>query len=148
MGTPEILIRGPALADVGALQRLCAELGYEPSRESLEQTVAELGKDHSVLVAEAEGEVVAWIELAVLRPLTSGPECLICGFVVTERLRGQKVGERLLAAAEDWGREHGLPLIRVRSRDTRTRAHAFYERLGYEVQKRQLVFRKRLKIEA
>ena len=70
---------------------------------------------------------------------------MIIGLVVDEPERGQRLGEGLVLAAETLASEHGLESIRVRSRAMRKDAHRFYERLGFEVHKEQVVFRKALK---
>jgi GNAT superfamily N-acetyltransferase len=50
--------------------------------------------------------------------------------------------------AERWARGTGCPSVTVRSNVLRTGAHAFYQRLGYRLVKKQKVFRKRLTPEA
>ncbi|HEV7490992.1 MAG TPA: GNAT family N-acetyltransferase, partial [Rhodanobacteraceae bacterium] len=61
-----------------------------------------------------------------------------------ESARGGGIGDSLLRAGEDWARSVGCALVRVRSRDTRERAHRFYERAGYARNKVQLVLLKPL----
>jgi GNAT superfamily N-acetyltransferase len=48
----------------------------------------------------------------------------------------------LVAACEAWARRCGLTRIRVRSRVARKDAHRFYEGLGFERSKEQVVFDK------
>ena len=139
----DLVIRPAVAADAEAIRGLCLQLGYEQEIEAVKAALCERST-REVLVAELGGAVVGWIELESARHLTGGPECLICGLVVDEALRGQKIGERLTLAAEDWARVQGLPVVRVRSRLSRERAHQFYLRLGYEEYKRQVVFVKRL----
>ena len=45
---------------------------------------------------------------------------------------------------EQWARERGIRTIGLRSNVIRERAHAFYEREGYTVLKKQKAFRKTL----
>jgi GNAT superfamily N-acetyltransferase len=52
--------------------------------------------------------------------------------VVAESERGGGVGTLLVAAAEERLRALGCGLIEVTSNMKRMRAHAFYERLGFE----------------
>jgi len=52
--------------------------------------------------------------------------------VVAERARGEGLGARLVAAAEEMLKARGCGLVEVTSNRKRLRAHAFYERLGYE----------------
>jgi len=143
VGKTDFIIRTAALLDAESIRGLCLQLGYEQELEAVEAALRERST-REVFVAELGGVVVGWIELESARHLTGGPECLICGLVVDEAFRGQKIGERLTLAAEDWARSKGLPVVRVRSRMSRERAHRFYLRLGYEEYKRQVVFVKRV----
>jgi GNAT superfamily N-acetyltransferase len=54
------------------------------------------------------------------------------------------VGLKLLERAEQWAREKGCTMVGLRSNVIRDRAHAFYERNGYEHFKTQKSFRKQL----
>ena len=51
---------------------------------------------------------------------------------VAEALRGQGIGAALVAEAEKRLAAKGCGLVEVTSNRKRLRAHAFYERLGYE----------------
>ena len=138
------MVRPATVEDAPRLQVLCGQLGYEPSVEEVRLAIRNLSGDRVVVVACDRDEVVAWIELMVCNLLTSGREALICGLVVDEKRRGHKIGEILCNSAETWAREKSTGAIRVRSRESRIRAHEFYRRLGYDVYKTQLVFRKSL----
>ncbi|PYT17392.1 MAG: hypothetical protein DMF51_02620 [Acidobacteria bacterium] len=52
------------------------------------------------------------------------------------------IATRKFAAAEEWAREHGCVMVRVRSNMKRVEAKPFYERMGYRVVKTQYVFEK------
>ena len=52
--------------------------------------------------------------------------------VVAERERGKGTGAALVAAVEARLKAAGCGLVEVTSNRKRQRAHAFYERLGYE----------------
>ncbi len=95
-------------------------------------------------MAERDGSVVGWIELAVRRTVEFGDAAEIQAFVVTAAERGRAVGSRLLAAAEAWARARRLPRLRVRSNVVRERTHRFYLERGYVERKRQVVFDKML----
>jgi GNAT superfamily N-acetyltransferase len=98
-----------------------------------------------VLVAESgEGRVVGWLHVAARTQLTEDASAEILGLVVDESARGNGIGAALVRAAEEWARAQGCVRIRVRSRDTRERAHRFYEREGYARNKVQLVLHKPL----
>ncbi|HVT32598.1 MAG TPA: GNAT family N-acetyltransferase, partial [Rhodanobacteraceae bacterium] len=109
----------------------------------------ESGPSGRVLVAEdAEGRVVGWLHVASRAQLTEDACAEILGLVVAERSRSAGTGAALVRAAEAWARSEGCAGIRVRSRDTRERAHRFYERHGFARVKSQLVLAKPLTDEA
>jgi predicted GNAT family N-acyltransferase len=56
------------------------------------------------------------------------PECKLERMVVESRLRGLGVGGKLLAVAEDWGREQGAASMVLNSQ---VRAQPFYASKGY-----------------
>ena len=80
----------------------------------------------------------------VYRTVEAEARAEVSGLVVDERFRSQRVGESLLARAEQWARENGCQSIGLRSNVIRDRAHAFYERHGYAHVKTQKAFRKSL----
>jgi len=138
-----LVIRDARVEDAEAVAVLCGELGYPISAA---QAAAHLHhpRGSELLVAERDGSVVGWIELAVRRTVEFGDAAEIQAFVVTAAERGRAVGSRLLAAAEAWARARRLPRLRVRSNVVRERTHRFYLQRGYVERKRQVVFDKML----
>ncbi len=139
-------IRPMAAGDVERATSLCAELGYPTSIEQVAARFEALLRlpAQALLVAEDDGVVVGWAHVHQSLTLESGPWAEIAGLVVDHRYRGQGVGKALMAAAEQWARDEGYGEVRLRSNVIRGEAHEFYRRLGYEVVKTQLNFRKAL----
>lgn len=132
-------------ADAAALGALCAQLGYPASGEAMAHRLQGLDPAaHAVFVARRDGVVLGWVHVAEARALEYEPCAELLGLVVDQGARGGGIGATLVAAAEQWARARGLAEMRVRSRDTRERAHAFYRRAGYAEWKRQVAFRKPL----
>ena len=133
------------LQDAEAVAALSGQLGY-PS------TPAEIGRrfraldgspDSQVLVAEGEsGMVIAWIHVCATRHLESDSVAEVVGLVVAEDARGRGIGRALMAEAERWSLGRGYATVMVRSNVIRVPAHAFYQRLGFEIAKSQYKFRK------
>jgi GNAT superfamily N-acetyltransferase len=131
----------PAIADLGG------QLGYAATRQQIASRLAGIESEPTsrVLVAEdASGRVVGWLHVAARTQLTEDTCAEILGLVVDESARGGGIGAALVRAAEGWAHTAGCTRVRVRSRDTRERAHRFYEREGYERNKVQLVLHKPL----
>jgi ribosomal protein S18 acetylase RimI-like enzyme len=51
---------------------------------------------------------------------------------VREEARGRGLGRAMMAAAEDWLRERGVPKVQLMVRDTNEAVIGFYAALGYE----------------
>ncbi len=142
----ECRVREAAVSDAASLALLATQLGYPTTEDEARRRAAAIldRPDQRVLVAEVDGEVVAWIHVAPSVTLESDPSAEIAGLVVDEGCRGIGIGARLIAEAEAWAAAQGYGLMRVRSNVKRTRARRFYERTGFTVTKRQRNFEKRL----
>ncbi len=133
--------------DAPAIAGLGDQLGYVANRQQIAMRLAGIESEHSsrVFVAEnGDGLVVGWLHVASRTQLTEDACAEILGLVVDESARGVGIGADLVRAAEAWARAEGCTRIRVRSRDTRERAHRFYEREGYARNKVQVVLHKAL----
>ncbi|MEO5626853.1 MAG: GNAT family N-acetyltransferase [Dokdonella sp.] len=140
-------IRSARSYDAPAIAELCGELGYPSTRQQMVKRLAAIDghADGRIFVAEdAEGRVVAWLQVALAVQLCDDACAEISGLVVAASERGLGIGGLLIAAAEAWARTRGAARVRVRSRQERERAHQFYERAGYARLKTQVVFSKPL----
>jgi len=140
-------IRTARTYDAQAIAELGGQLGYVATRQQIATRLAGIESEPAsrVIVAEDNnGRVVGWLHVAARTQLTEDTCAEVLGLVVDEPARGAGIGEALLRAAEDWARSAGCVRVRVRSRDTRERAHRFYERAGYARNKVQLVLLKPL----
>jgi GNAT superfamily N-acetyltransferase len=55
----------------------------------------------------------------------------IAELFVIEPLRGTGAGRALIAACEDWAREHGIGVMQIGVLPGNSRAHGIYQRQGY-----------------
>jgi lactoylglutathione lyase len=89
------------------------------------------------LVAECSGEIVGFIDAG----LETSPDvmhremfyCNVAEIAVRRQYQNQGIGERLLRAAEEWGRRQGAQLASLEYHAANTRAGLFYQRMGYFV---------------
>lgn len=138
-------VRTAAVSDADRLAELATQLGYPSSGDDIRRRLPLVDEDgHCLRVAELDGRVAGWIHAAHVALLDSDPYVEIKALVVDEQARGLRIGEELVREVESWARARGCAALRVRSNVLRERAHRFYERLGYEIQKTQRVFGKRL----
>ena len=140
-------VRLAVLADAPQLAELCGQLGYPSTAAEVEARLRAIpvGDEHAIFVAEnSEGKLAGCIHVFLMHAVEIDTQAEILGLVVNGDSRSQGVGKRLLARAEEWARERGVRMIGLRSNVIRERAHAFYEREGYTVLKKQKAFRKGL----
>ncbi|MBM9594899.1 GNAT family N-acetyltransferase [Roseitranquillus sediminis] len=86
-----------------------------------------------LVVGAEEDEVVACYQLTLLDGLSlrAARRAQIEGVRVAAHLRGSGVGAAMMRDAEARARAAGCRLVQLTTHRSRTRAHAFYERLGF-----------------
>lgn len=131
---PQLRIRDATVADAQPVADLLAELGYPWPVDVMAARIAAFTQaGESALLAfdgdRALGLVTMHVTPVLHRPTGVGR---ITAMVVTESSRGKQVGRALVEEAERRLAAKGCALVEVTSNQSRTPAHAFYERLGYE----------------
>ncbi|MFF0341357.1 GNAT family N-acetyltransferase [Kribbella sp. NPDC004875] len=130
-------IRPAHTADAAAANELLRQLGYPQDGTAATARRIQNWSDDSagaVYVAEDEagGELLGLIAVHICPFFQlSGSSGRIVALVVSDRLRGQGIGRRLVEAAESFATRHGCIRMEVTSRDQRVDAHAFYQGRGY-----------------
>jgi GNAT superfamily N-acetyltransferase len=140
-------IRRARSRDAARLAVLCGELGYPATAAEMKSRLIRVpsANDSAVFVAENDQrEVIGWLHVSVTYLMEVPLRAEVNGLVVAEGHRSAGAGAQLLEAAEDWARKKKCVDMSVRSNVIRERAHAFYERNGYEHYKTQKAFRKPL----
>jgi GNAT superfamily N-acetyltransferase len=140
-------IRPAQPPDHARIAELAGQLSYPSTAAEIAHRLQGLLRtaETAVFVAELETrEIAGWIAVFVYRTVEADARAEVSGLVVDERYRSQRVGEHLLARAEEWARGNGCQAIGLRSNLIRDRAHKFYERHGYAHIKTQKAFRKQL----
>ena len=140
-------VREMTSEDLPAVAALSGQLGYPVTLAQLEPRFDWIRRTpyEELFVAEMpDGSIAGWIHVGADPSLTHDSVAEIKGLIVSEAHRGKGLGEDLVAAAEAWCLRHGFRNVRVRSRVEREAAHGFYQRRGYQRQKTQHVFLRRL----
>jgi len=137
----EATIRRATAADVPAVVALLADdvLGAQrerPGDPAYAQAFAAIAADpHQwLMVADADGEVVGTLQLTVIPGLShrGTTRAQVEAVRVAASQRGSGLGTRLLGWAVGQSRELGCGVVQLTSNASRTDAHRFYERLGFE----------------
>jgi len=143
-----INLRRCMISDAEPIYRLCHEvLGYKFSQADVEANVRRLIGDPTnlLLVAEQNGEVVAFVHAHNHDPIYAPPMKSIVALAVTDDHRNQGLGHTLIQAVEDWARETGACAVRLDANEHMSDALYFYKSLGYDYIKTQYNLRKMLK---
>jgi GNAT superfamily N-acetyltransferase len=143
---PEVRIRRVSRSDAARIAVLAGELGYPATLHEMKTRLSRLrqAQENAVFVAESAGQVIGWLHVSASYLLEVPLRAEVNGLIVADGQRSRGAGARLLAAAEDWARKKKCVSMSVRSNVIRDRAHAFYERQGYEHYKTQKAYRKQL----
>jgi len=129
-----VTLRPAREADAEQVASLMAELGYPSTAAGVKDRLhASLNNQTSCcLVAQADGEVIGIMSAELILYFPTGSTiCRVTSLVVSSRHRSHGVGEKLVAAAATFAREHGCSGIEVTSAERRVGAHRFYQRLGF-----------------
>ena len=101
--------------------------------------------DAALFVADNAGMLVGLAEVYLKRdepnPATiSYTHGYLQSLMVTETMRGQGIGRRLVEAAHRWAKEHGATETRLSTWEHPEGPQTFYEGVGYRTLRRTLVF--------
>ena len=140
----EVEFTNAALSDLPAIVALLAEdsLGEKREDPSLpldtryEQAFAAIERDPNqrLIVAQHDGRVVGCLQLTFIPGIAfkGAWRGLIEAVRVAGDLRGRGLGAALVEYAVEQCRAFGCGMVQLTSHKSRTRAHAFYERLGWD----------------
>lgn len=136
-------IRPPHDGDVVVMADQAGQLGYPVEPRELRRRLAAVtaADDAAVLVAaDAHDAPVGWLHVELKRTLVAPLTAQIMALIVDEHARGAGVGTELVAAADRWAGARGCQRLMVATRVTRQRAHRFYLREGFSLDKTSHIF--------
>lgn len=142
-----VTVRTAVEADFEAIARISRDdLGYDcdPAmvREKLRRVFTT--PREQVFVAECGGVIAGYIHAEDYDVLYFPTMKNILGLAVASEYRRLGVGTKLMQAVENWARETGVQYIRLNSGMTRKGAHDFYRKNGFDDEKAQMRFEKKL----
>ncbi|HEU4725455.1 MAG TPA: GNAT family N-acetyltransferase [Candidatus Eisenbacteria bacterium] len=147
MSAAAVTCREMRVEDAPRVAELAGELGYPSTAAQILARKAVLDRQGMSVVYVAEtggGEILGWIIVSEICSMELDPHAEVKGLVVADGARSGGIGAKLMEVGEAWARGRGLHEMVLRSNVIRDRAHAFYKRIGYEEQKRQVKLRRRL----
>jgi GNAT superfamily N-acetyltransferase len=138
----DLEIRAAVAADVPAIVGMLADDPLGAQRESPEDLTPYMAAwerlstdpNQHVVVAVREGRVVGTLQLSIIPGLSrrGSTRSIIEGVRIDADERGSGLGTQLIRWAIDASRHKGCRLVQLTSDKSRTDAHRFYERLGFE----------------
>ena len=141
---PNLIFRRAAEADVPAIIRMLADDMLGSSREALGAgslpgyldafRVIDADANQFLLVVDDGKEIVGTLQLTFIAGLARGglKRGLIEAVRVASDRRGEKIGEAMIAWVLDKCRREQCGIVQLTTDKTRTDAHRFYDRLGFE----------------
>jgi ribosomal protein S18 acetylase RimI-like enzyme len=142
MESGQMNIRKATSQDLERIVYLFEQLGYSTGPDQVGEQLRELQQSLSgqAFVAEESGVVVGVAVVHLMKPLhVDASWALLSALVVDNKDRSSGLGSHLLSAAEGFAIEHGCSQLELSSSSTRTRAHMFYERNGYQEKRLRFV---------
>ncbi|MGW0839566.1 N-acetyltransferase family protein [Streptomyces sp. NPDC002787] len=138
----DLEIRPATEGDLPAIVTMLADDPLGAQRESPDDLVPYVtalerlngDPNQHLVVAVREGRVIGTLQLTVIPGLSrrGSTRSIIEGVRVHADERGSGLGTQLIEWAIDASRQQGCQLVQLTSDATRTDAHRFYERLGFE----------------
>jgi N-acetylglutamate synthase-like GNAT family acetyltransferase len=136
-----MIFRDATRADVAAIVALLADDPLGQGREGAATDAYLTAFDelaanpmHQLIVGEAEGRIIACAQLTILSGLSRGGarRALVEAVRVAADRRSAGIGALLMGECEHRARAAGARVLQLTTDKSRRRAHAFYERLGFE----------------
>ncbi|MCN9242030.1 GNAT family N-acetyltransferase [Streptomyces sp. RY43-2] len=138
----DLEIRRAVADDVPAIVAMLADDPLGAQRESPDDLAPYLSAlerlssdpNQHLMVAVREGRIVGTLQLTIIPGLSrkGATRSIIEGVRIHADERGNGLGARLIEWAVDESRRQNCQLVQLTSDTTRTDAHRFYERLGFE----------------
>jgi predicted N-acetyltransferase YhbS len=141
-----MLIREATINDSEELCEICKnELGYDCNPDLVSQRLSNLDfRRERVFVAKKDNNVVGFVHVETYNLLYSESFINILGLAVDSKYKRQRIGKALMNTAENWGVALGISCARLNSGTSRKSAHDFYRAIGYDNEKEQIRFIKKI----
>jgi len=139
----DLSIREAKFEDIPALRTLLADDDLGRTREDLSEAglvkyqhafqAIDASPDNELFVAEQDGDLVGTFQLTWIPYLSRGGSlrCLIEAVRVASSRRGQGLGAEMMRFAIERAREKDCALVQLTTDRTRSKAHRFYQKLGF-----------------
>lgn len=141
-----VIIRQAKADDYADICKICCDdLGYNCSADLVKERLKNLDLNRErVFVADVGGKAVGYVHAERYNTLYFESMVNIQGLAVSKAYRRNGCGKALMDAVEAWAKECNINFVRLNSGLTRNEAHNFYRSIGYDNEKEQIRFMKKL----
>ncbi|HEX2591958.1 MAG TPA: GNAT family N-acetyltransferase [Rhizomicrobium sp.] len=139
----ELIIREARHKDLAAIVAMLADDELGRGRENPDDLdhysliFAQIEGDvrNAIMVAEQDGKILGCFQITYITGLSrrGATRALIEGVRTHKDARGQGIGEAMMKHAVAMAKQRSCALVQLTSDKSRTRAHHFYERLGFKM---------------
>lgn len=138
----KLFLRKAEKSDVSGICTLADQLGYNSSLDNLKKRLNEILNlnDHTVIVAEYDKSVIAWIHAFEAKRIESQFFIEIGGVIVDEEFRNLGIGKLLFEEIQTWTSAKRFKKIRIRSNALRIESHKFFKGIGFQWTKDQKIY--------
>lgn len=142
-----VIIREAKTDDSADICKICCDdLGYNCSALLPKERLENLDSSRErVFVADVEGKVVGYVHAEKYNTLYFESMVNIQGLAVSKAYRRNGCGKALMEAVEAWAKDNNIQFVRLNSGITRKEGHEFYRSVGYDNEKEQIRFMKKLR---
>ena len=142
----DMIIRNAGAEDAARIAEICStSLGYECSEVFVRERLCRINSAReAVFTAVCDDVVVGFVHAEKYETLYFEPLVNILGIAVAVDHKHRGIGKQLMLAVEVWANEIGAAGIRLNSGGTRSDAHEFYRAIGFNDEKPQMRFLKKL----
>lgn len=132
--------------DTSAIVELSQVLGYPVEENFVAKQLSQLLKDksHFMLGYEEDGQLVGFLDSQVYESLYAPKGFNVLGLAVLPAYQGRGIGQKLLGALEKEASKRHYAFVRLNSGNHRLSAHQFYLACGYDGDKLQRRFFKKI----
>ena len=114
--------------------------------ETFENSIASIlnSDDNMMLIAKSDGEIVGYAQTTICYYLGFEPFMEVVQILVAERKRSSGIGALIMRHVEAEAKAKNVNIIKLHSQVQRSKAHVFYENLGYSYFKISKFYEKKL----
>ncbi|MGN1421531.1 MAG: GNAT family N-acetyltransferase [Eubacterium sp.] len=140
------IIRNAKPQDCTEIKEICQnELGYKCTKELVSSKLRQLDtKREQVFTAEYDGKCIGFVHIEKYDVLYCEAGANILGLAVSSDYQGLGIGKMLMEKAEKWAKDSGARWVRLNSGAERKEAHKFYRHSGFDNEKEQIRFLKKI----